>query len=131
MIVEFANHLQETGKDKLTAVIAAATRPPDSDDDGCNCGWPLSARARQGSGRGARNSIGIMLVTGMIVGTVFTLFVVPAIYTIVARRRGRAPARAGDTDADSPHFFEGPLYPARTQNGILAMTYKFLPSWHL
>jgi multidrug efflux pump len=40
-----------------------------------------------GPGAGARNSIGIMLVTGMIIGTVFTLFVVPSIYMLVARTR--------------------------------------------
>jgi multidrug efflux pump len=39
-----------------------------------------------GPGAGARNSIGIVLVTGMIIGTVFTLFVVPAIYTVVAKK---------------------------------------------
>jgi multidrug efflux pump len=33
---------------------------------------------------GARNSIGFMLVTGMIIGTAFTLFVVPSIYVLVA-----------------------------------------------
>ena len=33
----------------------------------------------------ARNSIGIMLVSGMIIGTLFTLFVVPSIYMLVAR----------------------------------------------
>jgi len=38
-----------------------------------------------GPGAGARNSIGIMLVTGMIIGTVFTLFVVPSIYMLVAK----------------------------------------------
>ena len=36
---------------------------------------------------GARNSIGIMLVSGMIIGTLFTLFVVPSIYMLLARRR--------------------------------------------
>ena len=49
-----------------------------------------------GPGAGARNSIGIMLVSGMIIGTVFTLFVVPSIYMLVARTRvavRRAPAR--------------------------------------
>ena len=40
-----------------------------------------------GPGAGARNSIGIMLVTGMVIGTVFTLFVVPSIYVLVARTR--------------------------------------------
>jgi multidrug efflux pump len=40
----------------------------------------------KGPGAGARNSIGIMLVTGMIIGTIFTLFVVPSIYMLVAKR---------------------------------------------
>jgi multidrug efflux pump len=40
-----------------------------------------------GPGAGARNSIGIMLVSGMIIGTAFTLLVVPAIYMLVARQR--------------------------------------------
>jgi multidrug efflux pump len=35
---------------------------------------------------GARNSIGIMLVSGMIIGTLFTLFVVPSIYMLIARK---------------------------------------------
>ena len=39
-----------------------------------------------GPGAGARNSIGIMLVSGMIIGTAFTLFVVPSIYMLVARK---------------------------------------------
>jgi multidrug efflux pump len=38
-----------------------------------------------GPGAGARNSIGIMLVTGMVIGTFFTLFVVPSIYMLLAR----------------------------------------------
>jgi multidrug efflux pump len=40
-----------------------------------------------GPGAGARNSIGIVLVSGMIIGTMFTLFVVPSIYMLVARSR--------------------------------------------
>jgi multidrug efflux pump len=40
-----------------------------------------------GPGAGARNSIGIMLVSGMIIGTAFTLFVVPSIYMLLARAR--------------------------------------------
>jgi multidrug efflux pump len=39
-----------------------------------------------GPGAGARNSIGITLVSGMIIGTCFTLFVVPSIYMLVAKR---------------------------------------------
>jgi multidrug efflux pump len=46
-----------------------------------------------GPGAGARNSIGIMLVSGMVIGTAFTLLVVPSIYMLVARER-RAVAEA-------------------------------------
>ena len=42
-----------------------------------------------GPGAGARNSIGIMLVSGMIIGTLFTLFVVPSIYMLLARTQSR------------------------------------------
>ena len=42
-----------------------------------------------GPGAGARNSIGIMLVSGMIIGSLFTLFVVPSIYMLVAQTHGR------------------------------------------
>ena len=40
-----------------------------------------------GPGAEARNSIGIVLVAGMIVGTLFTLFVVPVFYSLIAAQR--------------------------------------------
>jgi len=52
-----------------------------------------------GPGAGARNSIGIMLVTGMIIGTIFTLFVVPSIYMLVARRHVPAELDAARDEA--------------------------------
>jgi multidrug efflux pump len=52
-----------------------------------------------GPGAGARNSIGIMLVSGMIIGTLFTLFVVPAIYLVLARNHVAAPI---DVSAPTP-----------------------------
>jgi multidrug efflux pump len=89
LIVQFANHLQETGMAKLEAVIDAAStrlRPILMTTAATVVGhFPLVLAT--GPGAGARNSIGIMLVSGMIVGTFFTLFVVPAIYLLVARRR--------------------------------------------
>jgi multidrug efflux pump len=87
LIVEFANHLQETGKSKLEAVIGAAgtrLRPILMTTAATVCGHFPLVLAR-GPGAGARNSIGIMLVSGMIIGTMFTLFVVPSIYMLVAR----------------------------------------------
>jgi multidrug efflux pump len=39
----------------------------------------------KGPGAAARNSIGLVLVAGMVLGTAFTLFFVPAIYVLIAR----------------------------------------------
>ena len=87
LIVEFANHLQETGKTKLEAIIGAAgtrLRPILMTTAATVFGhFPLVFAS--GPGAGARNSIGIMLVSGMIIGTAFTLFVVPSIYMLVAK----------------------------------------------
>jgi multidrug efflux pump len=87
LIVEFANHLQETGLSKVEAVISAAStrlRPILMTTAATVFGhFPLVLA--KGPGAGARNSIGIMLVSGMIIGTIFTLFVVPSIYMLVAK----------------------------------------------
>ena len=48
-----------------------------------------------GPGSEARNSIGIVLVSGMAIGTVFTLFVVPVFYSLIAREHAPAPALEG------------------------------------
>src|ERR1700690_1966974 len=101
LIVEFANHLQETGKDKLASIIEAAStrlRPILMTTAATVFGHFPLVFAR-GPGAGARNSIGIMLVSGMIIGTLFTLFVVPSIYMLVARTH--APATEKDADSES------------------------------
>jgi multidrug efflux pump len=87
LIVQFANHLQETGKNKINAVIeAAGTRlRPILMTTAATVFGHLPLVFASGPGAGARNSIGIMLVSGMIIGTAFTLFVVPSIYVLVAR----------------------------------------------
>jgi multidrug efflux pump len=87
LIVEFANKLQEQGRDKIRAVIEASEtrlRPILMTTAATVMGhMPLVFAS--GPGAGARNSIGTMLVTGMIIGTAFTLFVVPSIYVLVAK----------------------------------------------
>jgi multidrug efflux pump len=89
LIVEFANELQERGTEKLAAIIEAAgtrLRPILMTTAATVIGhFPLVLAT--GPGAGARNSIGIMLVSGMIIGTAFTLFVVPSIYMLVAKTR--------------------------------------------
>jgi multidrug efflux pump len=108
LIVEFANHLQETGLDKLRAVVEASgtrLRPILMTTAATVVGhFPLVLAT--GPGAGARNSIGIMLVSGMIIGTLFTLFVVPAIYVLVAQTRV-----AAVSDVAAPES-EGELAPA-------------------
>ena len=88
LIVEFANHLQERGLPKVRAVVEAAgtrLRPILMTSTATVVGhFPLVLAT--GPGAGARNSIGIVLVSGMIIGTLFTLFVVPSIYVLVARK---------------------------------------------
>ena len=98
LIVEFANHLQERGRDKLRAIVEAAgtrLRPILMTTAATVVGhFPLVIA--RGPGAGARNSIGIMLVSGMIIGTVFTLFVVPSIYVLLARTHAAVRERADE-----------------------------------
>jgi len=91
LITQFANHLQEEGRDKLHAVIeASGTRlRPILMTTAATVMGHLPLVFARGPGAGARNSIGIMLVSGMIIGTCFTLFVVPSIYVLVARTHSK------------------------------------------
>jgi multidrug efflux pump len=89
LIVEFANVQQERGLDKLAAVTEAAVtrlRPILMTSVATVAGhFPLTLV--EGPGAAARNAIGVVLVGGMAIGTLFTLFVVPAIYVLIAKDR--------------------------------------------
>jgi multidrug efflux pump len=107
LIVEFANKLQEQGQAKLEAVRNAAVtrlRPIVMTSLATIFGhFPLTLVS--GPGAEARNSIGLVLVAGMAVGTAFTLFFVPAIYMLIARDRRAVgyepePGRLAPVDAD-------------------------------
>jgi multidrug efflux pump len=101
LIVEFANKLQAQGMDKLRAVMEAAgtrLRPILMTSVATVVGHFPLVLAR-GPGAGSRNSIGYVLVTGMIIGTLFTLFVVPSIYMVIAHDR-KAEAETADQDDD-------------------------------
>jgi multidrug efflux pump len=104
LIVQFANHLRESGVDRLRAIIEASgtrLRPILMTTAATVVGHTPLILA-DGPGAGARNSIGIMLVTGMIIGTIFTLFVVPSIYMLVARARVAADAATKTVGAAAP-----------------------------
>ncbi len=85
LIVEFANHLRENGASKFDAVREASLtrlRPVLMTSAATVFGhMPLVFVT--GAGAMARNSIGIVLVAGMLIGTLFTLFVVPAMYLLI------------------------------------------------
>ena len=104
LIVQFANHLQEEGRDKLHAVIeAAGTRlRPILMTTAATVFGHLPLVFATGPGAGARNSIGIMLVSGMIIGTAFTLFVVPSIYMLVAKRHMKFEEETGGPELVVP-----------------------------
>jgi Cation/multidrug efflux pump len=90
LIVEFANELQRSGKTKLEAVREATLtrlRPVLMTSVATVCGhFPLTMVS--GAGAAARNSIGIIVVAGMALGTIFTLLVIPSIYMLIAKEHG-------------------------------------------
>jgi multidrug efflux pump len=87
LIVQFANELQREGKAKLAAVAEAARirlRPVMMTSVATVAGhFPLTLVT--GAGAAARNSIGLVLVGGMTIGTIFTLFIVPSLYMLIAK----------------------------------------------
>jgi len=112
LIVEFANKLQEQGLSKLEAVKQAAVtrlRPILMTSVATVCGhFPLVLVT--GPGAEARNSIGLVLVAGMAVGTAFTVFFVPAIYLLIAKERhaeSRAPQESPPLAADAERAAAG------------------------
>jgi len=96
LIVQFANQLQREGLPKLAAVEHAAgvrLRPILMTTAAMVLGVvPLVVAT--GAGASSRFAMGIVIATGMSVGTLFTLFVVPAVYMLIARDQARKRAAA-------------------------------------
>ena len=92
LIVEFANKLQLDGVGKMEAVKEAAMirlRPVLMTSVATIAGhFPLVLVS--GAGAAARNSIGLVLVGGMTIGTLFTLFIVPSLYILIAKDRNKS-----------------------------------------
>jgi len=99
LIVEFANAQQAAGLSKIDAIRAAAAtrlRPILMTTVATVAGhFPLTLVS--GAGAVARNSIGIVLVGGMAIGTLFTLLVLPSIYILLAQDHG-AKAKQAETE---------------------------------
>lgn len=109
LIVEFANSLQESGATKRAAIVEAAQtrlRPVLMTSAATVLGH-LPLVFVIGAGAQARNSIGIVLVVGMAVGTIFTLFVVPALYLLLAADHHRVRDEESEDDVAEQWRFDG------------------------
>jgi multidrug efflux pump len=114
LIVQFANELQRTGMGKIEAAREAALvrlRPVLMTSVATVAGhFPLTLVT--GAGAAARNSIGIIVVSGMALGTIFTLLVIPALYVLIAKRHaGEEPGAIGQDfegtdEVDEPQLAE-------------------------
>ncbi len=87
LVVEFANALQEQGRSKMDAIKeAAATRlRPILMTTAATVFGHIMLVFVTGAGAEARNSIGLILVCGMSIGTFFTLFIIPSLYYLMAK----------------------------------------------
>jgi multidrug efflux pump len=104
LIVEFANKLQQQGYDKVAAVSEASRirlRPVLMTTIATVAGH-LPLVFVTGAGAKARNSIGLVLVGGMTIGTIFTLFIVPSLYVLIAKthNEGREDEVNADVETD-------------------------------
>ncbi|MDE2305590.1 MAG: efflux RND transporter permease subunit [Gammaproteobacteria bacterium] len=103
LIVEVANREQELGKSKYDAVVTAACtrlRPILMTTAAMVLGV-LPLVFASGAGAGSRFAIGLVISTGLAIGTLFTLFVVPGVYLLIGADRFRlaGAAAAGDSAA--------------------------------
>ena len=114
LIVEFANELQRSGLSKIEAAKQAALvrlRPVLMTSVATVAGhFPLTLVS--GAGAAARNSIGITIVAGMALGTLFTLLVIPAIYVLIAKQHvGEDPGAIARDFAHAEHSPGAPEIP--------------------
>jgi multidrug efflux pump len=104
LIVEFANQLREQGKNKYQAVIEAAAlrlRPILMTTAAMVLGAVPLALAT-GAGAEARNAIGVVIVGGLLLGTLLTLFIIPVAYTLLVPTQARIVTDEGEVVRQAP-----------------------------
>jgi len=89
LIVEFANQLREQGLDTLAAVQQSAAQRlrPIMMTTGAMVLGAVPLAMATGAGAESRQQIGWVIVGGMSLGTLLTVFVVPTMYTLLARKK--------------------------------------------
>jgi len=113
LIVQFANDQQAAGASKRQAIEQAATirLRPILMTTGSMALGVLPLVVASGAGAAGRNQMGLVIFTGISIGTVFTLFVVPAMYMLLSRNHGHlAPAAPPEPAAGGPGGVS-PQYP--------------------
>jgi len=106
LMVEFANRLQEEGMSRRAAIEHAAgvrLRPILMTTAAMAVGM-IPLIVAEGAGARSRFAIGVVIACGISIGTLFTLFVTPAMYTLIARKHRVQRAETGDVE---------PMFPAR------------------
>ncbi|GAC1453204.1 MAG: efflux RND transporter permease subunit [Steroidobacteraceae bacterium] len=90
LIVQFANELQRTGHAKLRAIeeAAAVRLRPILMTTAAMCFGVIPLVIASGAGAAGRRNMGVVLFTGLAIGTLFTLFVVPAMYVFIGADHG-------------------------------------------
>ncbi len=104
LIVEFSNQVQAQGREIRAAVVEAAVlrlRPILMTTGAMVLGATPLAFAH-GAGAESRRPIGWVIVGGLLLGTLLTLFVVPTVYTLLARRHRAPQAAAGEAEPAAP-----------------------------
>src|SRR5205823_993397 len=118
LIVQFANALQRRGLTKLQAIREAALvrlRPVLMTSVATVCGhFPLTLVT--GAGAAARNSIGLVLVGGMTIGTIFTLFIVPSLYMLIAKEHHEKSLAEAEEEPTTEELAPAPAF-AMAPNG--------------
>jgi multidrug efflux pump len=89
LIVEFANQLREQGLEMVDAIVKAASQRlrPILMTTGAMVLGAVPLATATGAGAESRVQIGWVIVGGMSLGTLLTVFVVPTMYMLFARRK--------------------------------------------
>lgn len=90
LIVEFANQLRDEGWALRDAIVHASVRRlrPILMTSIATVLGAVPLAASHGAGAGARSAIGVVIVSGVSIATLITLFMIPLLYTLLARRTG-------------------------------------------
>ena len=101
LIVEFANQLREQGLDTLAAIKQSAAQRlrPIMMTTGAMVLGAVPLAMAHGAGAESRHQIGWVIVGGMSLGTLLTVFVVPTMYTLLARKAAPGPRKEAAIDS--------------------------------